>query len=407
MKIGILTYHSQLNYGGVLQAVASYTYLKKQGYDAVVVDRWMSQNNRALRGIFSPSSLKAKLQEWFGVLIRILILGGDLRYCVRILRTIRFFSETVSLTKEHFYTWDELPAEKLEFDVLYVGSDQVWNCSWWGQPQAYLLEGLQKSLPALSYAASFGVREIPQEHQALFRRGIKRFNAVSVRESSGKALLESIGVVKPIAHVVDPVLLLEHTDWKSLIDMRSKEGDFIFCYLLREQINQVLPQLVALSRKYHIHIRVYVDKLFQPFSLRHLFRSLASNWLLNFRILFSGVRIQFAAGPKEFVREIAKAKGVVSDSFHALMFATIFDKDIRVIRPSNELSHDMFARMDEFADKYTEGALFAKNLDDAFQSIATKPRTLKYNYSKLNEWQDFSRSWLAQAIQSCEVQKGC
>ena len=40
MKIGILTFHSQLNYGGVLQCWALQTALEDLGHEVVVIDRW-------------------------------------------------------------------------------------------------------------------------------------------------------------------------------------------------------------------------------------------------------------------------------------------------------------------------------------------------------------------------------
>ena len=39
MKIGILTLHSQINYGGVLQAYALQRVLRNKGYDAEEVDK--------------------------------------------------------------------------------------------------------------------------------------------------------------------------------------------------------------------------------------------------------------------------------------------------------------------------------------------------------------------------------
>ena len=40
MRIGILTYHDEVNYGSLLQAYAMQTVLTDMGHDAVVVDRW-------------------------------------------------------------------------------------------------------------------------------------------------------------------------------------------------------------------------------------------------------------------------------------------------------------------------------------------------------------------------------
>lgn len=53
MKIGILTLHSQLNYGGVLQAFASQEALRRLGHDVSVIDRWLNPDNTPFRNYVS------------------------------------------------------------------------------------------------------------------------------------------------------------------------------------------------------------------------------------------------------------------------------------------------------------------------------------------------------------------
>ncbi len=415
MKIGILTFHSQLNYGGVLQAVASYTYLKKQGYDAVVVDRWLDRANVALWGIFAPRSFKSFLLDWIRLFVRQCIFGGDVRHSRRIFRTVRFIQKNLIRTKCHFYRWEELEREELEFDALYVGSDQVWSYTW-QSPDVYLLEGLHRKIPALSYAASIGRTSIPDEYKPLYRRGLARFSAISVREKSAKKLIENLLTAKnnviaseakqsqssnkPIMHVVDPVLLLERADWERIADTKVHEGDFIFCYILRESMVDVLPKIIAFSNRDKVKVKIYGHGPYLSFSLKRPHNYIFKNWALNLKLLFSRVSVCLSSGPKEFVHDIATAKGVVTDSFHATMFSAIFDKDVRVVRPQNKDSSEMFSRMDEFVQNYTTGEIFANNLDAAFESLATKSRTLVYDTAKLNTWRNASREWLKRALET-------
>lgn len=65
MKIGILTFHSQLNYGGVLQCWALKTALEGMGHE-VVVDRWHFPDNRMMRQEFATLTFKG----WVKLLIR-------------------------------------------------------------------------------------------------------------------------------------------------------------------------------------------------------------------------------------------------------------------------------------------------------------------------------------------------
>ncbi len=382
--------------------MASYTYLKKQGYDAVVVDRWLDRANVALWGIFAPRSLKSFLLDWVRLFVRQCIFGGDVRHSRRIFRTVRFIQKNLIRTKRHFYRWEELGREELEFDALYVGSDQVWSYTW-QSPDVYLLEGLRRKIPALSYAASIGRTSISDEYKPLYRRGIARFSAISVREKSAKELIEKLGVETPVEHVVDPVLLLERADWERIADVTPREDDVIFSYILCENLADVLPKIIAWSKKHKVKVAVYPNGPYLPFSFRHPIRSFVQAWTLNFKLLFSRVSVKLSAGPAEFVRGVARAKGVVTDSFHATMFSAIFDKNVRVIRPNNETAAEMFSRMDEFAAAYTSGDMFADTLDDAFKKILESPRTLRYDYAKLGKWQSSSRAWLKNALKQSDV----
>ena len=53
MKLGILTFHSQLNYGGVLRCWALKMALEGMGHEVVVVDRWLDAKNGMLRREFA------------------------------------------------------------------------------------------------------------------------------------------------------------------------------------------------------------------------------------------------------------------------------------------------------------------------------------------------------------------
>ena len=59
MRVGILTFHAQLNYGGGLQAFALQTALERMGHEVVMVDRWLSAGNVALRGPFAGMPVRS------------------------------------------------------------------------------------------------------------------------------------------------------------------------------------------------------------------------------------------------------------------------------------------------------------------------------------------------------------
>ena len=123
MKVGILTFHSQLNYGGVLQCWALQTALEKLGHEVKVIDRWLDARNATLLG-----DKPANLKQFILLIFEIVSMNWYFAIKRRRRKTTRFISTQLNLTDYHFFKWLEAPKD-LGVDVLVVGSDQVWNPS--------------------------------------------------------------------------------------------------------------------------------------------------------------------------------------------------------------------------------------------------------------------------------------
>ena len=227
MKIGILTFHSQLNYGGVLQCWALQTALERMGHEVVVIDRWFDEENYRLERDYA----KFGVRQWVRFWIRSLLGLGDLNGWLRVKRTKKFIKEKLKLTQYHFVEWKDAP-DKLGVDILVVGSDQVWHCGDWGDPRVYLLNNAP-ILPTIAYAASFGMFSLPKflsednsemasiETEKFYKQGLKKFKAISCRETEGVELCHHLEV--DAVHVVDPTLL----DDKPLGSDYSKRSDLV------------------------------------------------------------------------------------------------------------------------------------------------------------------------------------
>lgn len=373
MKIGILTFHSQLNYGGVLQCWALQTALVKMGHEIVVLDRWFDANNSLLERDYRNWGQRKWVKFW----IRSLFGLGDMRPWLRVRRTKKFLRQYIMRTPYHFVEWNDAP-KGLGIDAIVVGSDQVWHCGDCGDPRVYLLEDAPE-IPAIAYAASFGMTAIPQfisdsqkdiEAKPFYERDLFRFKAVSCRESEGVRLCEEFGI--HAEHVVDPTLLLQGEDWKPLVGSTCGEGvkkQSLVCYFLSEKVKEAIPVLESFAKKTKCTVKVFVhhshaDLLPFPSSCTKLKVWAKGIW----NRLFGRVSICVSAGPKEFVKAFSDATWIVSDSFHALMFATVFKRNVRILRPKTEFRRKMFARIEEFA-VHAEGPLVAESLAEALASI--------------------------------------
>ena len=400
MKLGILTFHSQLNYGGVLQCWALQKALmrllreelrvKSEECEVVVVDRWLDEKNWRLRREFVELGLKG----WIKLVIRGLLGCGDFGKLMRTIRTIRFV-RSLGLSNEHFCDWSELKQANKQtirqLDCLIVGSDQVWHCGDWGDPRAYLIEGAPE-VRAISYAASFGMAAIPPDMIDLYKRGLGRFAALSCREKEGVEICRDLGYVA--THVVDPTLLLEPSDWCKLVGNRTIEQSNnrkLICYFMSVDLPIALPLLEQFADKMNCSVEVLTNNqpMLKPLprSIGAVMRNLRRGRVTNCR----------SYGPKEFLRAFSSATWVVTDSFHAVMFSSVFNCNARFVRPNRETRKAMFARIEEFADKCVEGRFFVDDVVQALQSFEQDEKIV-YNSKAITEMRAESLKWLEKAI---------
>ena len=390
MRIGILTFHSQLNYGGVLQCWALKKALEDMGHEVVVVDRWLSPDNRMLDGPFGHAGLKG----WCVIALKSMLGCGTWKQVLRHWRT-RWFVRSLNLTPYHFYNWLDLASQpqpfNLNLDILVVGSDQVWHGGDWGDPGPYLLEGAPQ-IPAIAYAASFGMRSLPEGID--YRNGLKRFSAISVREAEGIGLVESLGM--KAMHVVDPTLLLDSSRWAQM-GVRRKVPRRIVCYFLSQKIAEAVKVLEPWARQNGCTVEIVCDGMLKaaPRTVRECVLRLID--MAHCVVTPARVRICTGYGPREFVRAFAQAEMCITDSFHAVMFSSIFNCNARFLRPTTEMRRGMFARIEEFAKECITGGFFVDDVSEALSAFE-RGETVSFKTDRIAAMRAESMKWIEGAL---------
>lgn len=363
MRIGILTLHSQINYGGVLQAYALQQALAKEGVACEVIDYWRSTNNIYLRGDWLDKTvpLGKRLCKLITYSIRYEFPLGEIRRC---LRTIAFLKKHVVTSATVYKTADEL-AKVSGYDCMIVGSDQVWNYHWFGTPNPFLLGQIEAEVRRVAYAPSFGFSVLPEDRVQEYKDALSRFDALSIREIDDVSRIRK-WTGREAKWVLDPTLLLAKSEWSELIGPPKSGKPFIFCYWIGE-ITEILNPLRQISRKTGMPVRLYLDA---PRNLGRKER-FVTRLRLRLALLFNRrVRLCEAAGPVEFAAGIRGCAGVLSNSFHAMMFSCVFEKPFRIfVEPSPERI-EMSSRVSGFARTHgmAELVLFKKmSADDAYE----------------------------------------
>ena len=391
MKIGILTFHSQTNYGGVLQAYAMQETIREMGYDVCIIDRWMDECNSALKGI----TVCKALVPWFKFLVRMMLGFGDGVDYVRHIRTAKKLPSLLNLSPFSFFRWENAPAD-LGVDLLIVGSDQVWNPMLQGESLPYLLKNAPK-ISAISYAASFGVSSLPKEMVLPYKKGLMRFDSISVREKEAVDIVQALGCAA--THVVDPTLLVGKYAWDRICELPyvHKKHKKLVCYFIEDPLGFVVRDLARFARVNGCDIELFFGGPCQilPGNLWDLVR-ISTGFLRAY--LSSRVHVRMSATPDEFVREIADADWVLTDSFHAVMFSTIFQRNLRVLAPKGKMSKIGFSRLEEFVSANIKTKTICESLSDALKSLIQDPMS-NYDVLSIEQKRENSKKWLKTAIE--------
>lgn len=299
-KVAIVTIESE-NFGNRLQNYALQVILESLGCNVETIDR----NNYA--------KISKKLSEKFKAIVKILVHAKGVKYSE--------FNQLIHSSK-HYARKDE--AEKnLEsyYDYFVAGSDQLWNPYFPFVGKCDLLT-FARSEQKISYAASFGIEELPDSKIELYKNALQDFKNISVRETSAVKLIEELTGRKAQV-VLDPTLLLDGDKWKSVQKKPSicPKGKYCFVYAIGEKNKEFQKQLQEIEQQGEWEI----------FDIR------VKNFLGFERCL----------GPAEFLYLIAHAEMILTDSFHATVFSILFHKSVKSFKRKGL---DMSSRISTLAD---------------------------------------------------------
>jgi len=330
MKIGTLTFHITSNYGALLQAYALQRVLNRMGHSSEVINyQFPGSENLLCRKLSDCKTLRRKIS-----FIRELAwcVAGPVGYGrrLRISRSIDFIKTYIPVSKKVYNHCQDLAEDTTGYDAYITGSDQVWNPNLKETlGDAYLLGFVPEKRIKISYAASFGVSELPLEKLEVYGRALRKFNHISVREQEGVGIVRKATDGKKAQLVLDPTLLLTREQWLELAVYKPKYKEYILCYFL-DDFEQSWQFVYDLQQHYRLPV------LYIGFNKKYLFDSKME--------LISG------AGPREFLGLFANASIVVTNSFHGTVFSILFRKSFYSMLGSNPHRKSMNGRLSNLAD---------------------------------------------------------
>lgn len=371
-KIGIVThYYKSRNFGGNLQAYALCEKLRQYDICAeqLCANFKTSLSNPCIKkeSIFFRLKRKGVLGSFCAVFVKIanrikmkLVINHMLKKNIEERRTAacKEFNTLLIQNSGKEYDQDTLSSCLKEYDAFITGSDQVWNPKWYFPP--FFLDFVPSDRPKISYAASLGTNKLTDSQKELYKEHLKDFKAISVREKDAVDLLKDITPVEP-QYVVDPTLLLEREDWDKVCSERQINDKYIICYFLGD------------NKK----ARKAAQKLAKEKGLKLVNIAYAGGNNAYFNIKFGDIKL-YDASPQDFISLIKHAEYIFTDSFHAVVFSYIYQKQYFVF--NRDKSGSMNSRIYSITELFNQPERFCfckdrekfeyvNNLNDADYSI--------------------------------------
>lgn len=339
-KVGIVTlYHNNYNFGGLLQAYALPTALKKYlGIPAEQIDYLFLPEQETKTEKHKNNISISKIINLVGFLFFNRLEKSNLN------KRKKAFEQFMKYIphSDRVYGYDNICESLKVYNTFICGGDQIWiDCKkmpWFRteDSRVFTLRFVPEGVKKISYAPSMAVLELTEEFKKEFCIGVNRLDRVSVREKRSLPVLRKL-TDKPVTVVVDPVLLLKESYWLKEINCSGKKEKYILCYLLSDSISQ-RKALTKLAKKLNCKIITF------PHILANAVRKCD---------LFFGNIHDYTSGPREFIGLIKNAEMVITDSFHACVFSMIFKTPFAVFE-RNKIGEkgNMNSRIYDFLEEY-------------------------------------------------------
>lgn len=287
MKVDIITLQAVQNYGSVLQAFATQELLKQHGCEVTIIN-YIKEDGRK----------ENLMRSWTkGNPIKALIMLPTIKRWELVFEGFR--SKYLNLTDTIYTSKEDFKKYPLTADAYCTGSDQVWNSKWNRGiiPELYL-DFVPENKFKFSFSASFGQSILSQEEVEQTQKYINQYNFISVRENTGKEIIEKQYKCKAI-HLVDPTLGVSSQFWRQYASPRKIKEDYILIYNLNrsKEFDKYAVELANRTGLKLVRFCTRYDQFYRP------------------------GKSMLVPEVVDFISLIDNATYVLTDSFHATAFS--------------------------------------------------------------------------------------
>lgn len=288
-KIGVITIVDNKNYGNRLQNYAVMKVYEKMGYEVET----LILNPRKGSIKYIPKALRMvinQVKQQFKM---------DLSH--KRIKNFVQFNKRMGIVVKHYPIWSKLYIDK-KYSFFSVGSDQIWNYKLGCANEISFLSFTQKC-KRISFSPSFGASVLPKNLMDYYKSKLIGFNHISVREQSGAELVYNL-TQKKAEVLLDPTMMLTADEWRKISNQSIHIGKkYILKYFLGTEEKKNIDRILDIARLNQYTIIELANEAYPEL---------------------------YCSDPSAFIDFIDHAELICTDSFHACVFAILFNKPFLV-----------------------------------------------------------------------------
>lgn len=255
------------------------------------------------------------------------------------------------------------------YDCYVVGSDQVWNTELTNKNYNFFLpfvSGVKK----VSYAASIGLRDFPEDDKQAVEGFLKDFCCISVREPAAQTAIEKLLGKRPQI-VMDPTFLLNKQQYESITEHPNFKKKYILLYL-RHKESKITSYAREMAKSLGLQI-VEVHGGIGKLSKDDI--------------------IVRQPDPKRWIGLINDAEYIFTDSFHGCAFCINLNKPFYVMISS--ANSEMSSRIYNILDRYK---MTDRLITDQSDLMAMREMSFDYSNKMLEQDRQDAIAYLKSAL---------
>lgn len=381
-KLGLCVNYNCDNYGSMLQIFATQKILNQYNCDYEIIRYNKKTIGFMLKNIFRifnvnfvhDKFIRIKRKYRISQNHEVKLLDNQRRFLFQ-----KYRKEYIGPYSNIFKGYSNLCSAATKYDVVMVGSDQLWLPAGLGS-NFYNLLFVPDNIRKVSFSTSFGVSSIPGYQRKKTKKYLDRINYLSVREKKGQDIVKEL-TGRKVKVVLDPTLLIKKEEWDVYFTPQKViDGRYIFAYFLGNNIES--RRIVEEFAK-----QAGLEVITCP----HLDQYIPEDESFGDKKLFN-------VTPVDFLNLIRNAEYVCTDSFHGTVFSILNSKKfISFPRFATKTSLSTNNRIDSLLDfLQLEKQKWIPNMDVR----ETLERKIDYEiaYDKLEELRKESFQFLKEAL---------